>query len=284
MKYSEYKYIYRHPYYDRYFSQIMRHLLSFFVSKLMNITHIHTKFNPPKYPKDHEDEDINLFFSKLFETNMLLDITDDSTNLSVNNLLKNKQIFSLPDQNLAKLYDINDIFNDKHIDLLKSSYKLKKHCIKFDPKVLNIAVHIRRGDAKYEFGGSYTPLSFFIKTIKTLQDTFDNKINYQVHVYSNSPIDLPFNNISYHINEDELTTIHDIISSDIFIMSIGSNLSHFGCLLNNGINYLDKSKLIDCFNNRYNIYWCKFRNITIDESEFIEKIKLLKDVYPNKIL
>jgi len=268
-------YIYRHPYYDRYFSQIMRHLLSFFVAKLMNIKHIHTLFNAPKYPKGHENEDINLFFSKLFKKNTLLDITEN-TNLSINNLLKNKQIFSLPDQNLVKPYNINDIFNDSHIDLLKSSYNLTEHCMNFDPNVFNISVHIRRGDAIYPFGGSYTPLSFFIKTIETIKKILNRKnINYQVHVYSNSNIDLDIENILYHINEDELTTIHDIISSNIFIMSIGSNLSHFGCLLNNGINYLDKSKLIDCFNNKYNIYWSKFRNIITEESKFIEKLELI---------
>ena len=180
MNYSKYKYIYRHPYFDRYFSQIMRHLLSFFVSKLMNIKHVHTPFNAPKYPKGHEDEDINLFFSKLFHTEMLLDI-ENIDNKFLHTLSK-EEIFSSPDQNLVKPYDINDIFSPDHIELLRSAYKLTKHCRNYDPNIFNVCIHIRRGDVVHEFAGRYSPLSFFIRTIELIKSKL--RVKYQIHVYS----------------------------------------------------------------------------------------------------
>lgn len=280
-KQFNYPYIYRHPYYDRYFSQIMRHLLSFFVAKLRNIRHVHTPFNRPKYPKGHENEDINEFFEQIFKTNMLLDIVQTDDNTFVHNLFLNKQIHSLPDQELAKLHDINDIFNDNHLELLRSAYKLEAHSQSYnssvnnETNVKNVCIHIRRGDVQ-TYSGTYTPTDFFIKTIQHIQSVFNkNKTKYKIHVYSDSVLDLPFQDIIYHVDEDLLKTIHDIICSDVFVMSIGSNVSHFGCLLNKGIVYLDESKLVECFNNKYNIYWSKFKNITIKESDFVQKLSFI---------
>ena len=63
-----------------------------------------------------------------------------------------------------------------------------------------------------------------------------------------------------------------MIHSDILIMSIGSNLSHFAGLQTSGIVFLDKNKLSQHFNNKYNIYWSEYKNFISDEEEFITKI------------
>ena len=118
----EKKCIYRHPYDDRLFSQLIRHLLSFFISKILNITHIHIPY---------KNNDINKNFVKIYKINNLIDEISD--NHHINKLRKEKLAYSKPDQNLVGLnrsseryFDINDIFSDSHIKLMKSSYKLNK--------------------------------------------------------------------------------------------------------------------------------------------------------------
>jgi len=56
-------------------------------------------------------------------------------------------------------------------------------------------------------------------------------------------------------------------------MSIGSNFSHFIGLHTSALVFLDKDKLIPCFNNNYNIYWSKYKKFISDEVEFEKKIK-----------
>ena len=80
-------------------------------------------------------------------------------------------------------------------------------------------------------------------------------------------------NIQYHINSDLMLSIHEMIKSDIFIMSIGSNLSQFAAIMNESLVFLDKKKLKPCFNNNYNIYWSEHKNIIIEEEEFMKKIQ-----------
>jgi hypothetical protein len=65
------------------------------------------------------------------------------------------------------------------------------------------------------------------------------------HIYSDSEIKLEIPNIDikYHINTDLLIGVNEMICSDIFIMSIGSNLSHFIGLHTSAIIFLDKYKL-----------------------------------------
>lgn len=63
-----------------------------------------------------------------------------------------------------------------------------------------------------------------------------------------------------------------MIHSDIFIMSIGSNLSHFCGLHTKAIVFLDKDKLKPCFNNKYNIYWSKYKKFISDSEQFKKEI------------
>jgi hypothetical protein len=60
-------------------------------------------------------------------------------------------------------------------------------------------------------------------------------------------------------------------------MSIGSNVSYFAGLLNEGICFFDKSKLIKCFNNMYNIYWSEYTKFIHDEDVFIDLIKNIQN-------
>jgi len=268
---NNYKYIIRHPYDDRLFSQIIRHLLSFFIAKIMNIKHIHTPY---------KNNNININFEKIYNINNLID--DISINYDINKLKKEKLIYSAPDENLVGLnrsskiyFDINDIFCNSHIELMKKSYKLNKINNDYSLSNINICLHIRRGDIeKYGINcGRYTSLNFFINIIKKIQYLLNNKCIF--HIYSDSEIKIDIKNninIKYHINTDLLISLNEMISSDIFIMSIGSNFSHFIGLHTSALVFLDKDKLIPCFNNNYNIYWSKYKKFISDEVEFEKKI------------
>ena len=268
---NNYKYIIRHPYDDRLFSQIIRHLLSFFIAKIMNIKHIHTPY---------KNNNININFEKIYNINNLID--DISINYDINKLKKEKLIYSAPDENLVGLnrsskiyFDINDIFCNSHIELMKKSYKLNKINNDYSLSNINICLHIRRGDIeKYGINcGRYTSLNFFINIIKKIQYLLNNKCIF--HIYSDSEIKIDIKNninIKYHINTDLLISLNEMIMSDIFIMSIGSNFSHFIGLHTSALVFLDKDKLIPCFNNNYNIYWSKYKKFISDEVEFEKKI------------
>lgn len=275
------KYIYRHNYDDRLFSQLIRHLLSFFISKILNITHIHIPY---------KNNDININFAKIYKITNLIDELSDIHR--INKLRKEKLIYSAPDQNLVGLnnsnkryFDINDIFSDSHIKLMKSSYKLNKISKDYLLSDINVCLHIRRGDiVKYGISnGRYTSKDFFIDTIITIQKILENKCIF--HIYSDSEINLEKQNniphsilnidkcnIKYHINTDLLTGINEMIHSDIFIMSIGSNLSHFVGLHTSATVFLDKNKLKPCFNNNYNIYWSKYKKFISDNEIFKKEI------------
>jgi hypothetical protein len=277
----EIKYICRHYYNDRLFSQIVRHLLSFFISKILNITHIHIPY---------KNNDININFEKIYKINNLIDETIE--NHDINKLMKEKLIYSKPDQNLVGLnnsdksyFDINDIFSDTNINLMRSSYKLNKVSNDYLLSDINVCLHIRRGDiAKYGNScGRFTPIIFFIDTITTIQGILGKKCVF--HIYSDSEIKSQIENknigsisnidkcnIKYHINTDLLTGVNEMIQSDIFIMSIGSNLSHFVGLHTSGIVFIDKNKLTPCFNNKYNIYWSKYRHFIKDKEHFKKEI------------
>jgi hypothetical protein len=263
----EQKYICRHPYNDRLFSQILRHLLSFFISKILIITHIHIPYT---------NNDININFAKIYKINNLIDEFDYNHN--INKLRKEKLIYSAPDQNLVGLnrsskrqFDINDIFSDLHIKLMKSSYKLNELSDNYLLSDINVCLHIRRGDIK-NYYGSYSSDDFFIDTIITIQQILENKCTF--HIYSDSEIKLNIYNcnIKYHINTKLLEGVNEMIHSDIFIMSIGSNVSHFVGLHTSAIVFLNKDKLSPCFNNMNNIYWSKYKKFISDKEQFKEKI------------
>lgn len=245
--------IVRRYYSDRLFSQIMRHLLSFFIAKNLNKKHLHYKF-----PADIENN-----FEQILSSELVLDEIYDGTYDSIHN-----KYFSLADQGWAKIYDVDWIFNDMNIATLKKAYQLDKHTPTFAPgQKCNVAIHIRRGDVK-SYYGSYTPMEFFENTIAMINSLLDANF----HIYSDSPIDVGYENVNYHINENLLESVHDMVNADILIMSIGSNLSHFCGLLNKGIVYFDRSKLAVHFNNTYNIWFSKYETWIFDELDFMKKI------------
>lgn len=269
-KFDQYDYITRHYYDDRLFSQIMRHFLSYFMAKILNKTHIHWNY---------QNSEINYNFNKIFNTSLIIDKTTP-VGVNIGHMINSKKALSMPDQSIAKCFDVNLLFSEINVNLMRQAYLLNKHTLTFNPQHnCNIAVHIRRGDVEnMPYCDRYTELTFFKNNIQLLIEKCQDP---HIHIYSDSKIDLDINykNIFYHYDDDLLETIHDMINAHILIMSIGSNMSYFAGLLSKGIIYFDKNKLKECFNNRYNIYWSKYSNFIHDETIFMEKLKNLPIIY-----
>jgi hypothetical protein len=263
--FDKYEYISRHYYDDRLYSQIMRHFLSFFMAKILNKRHIHWNYH---------NTEINNYFNLLFDKSYIIDLEDTFSN--INKLTNEKKLISMPDQNISKYFTVNQLFTEEHINLIKKAYKYNKHTDTFKINhSLNVAVHIRRGDiANRSYCDRYTPLDFFINNIKLINSLYPNA---HIHIYSDSYLELPIKskNLYYHYNDDIVDCVNDMIKSHILIMSVGSNVSYFAGLLNEGICFFDKSKLTKCFNNMYNIYWSEFKKFIYEEDMFINALQNL---------
>jgi hypothetical protein len=232
----------RFYYTDRLFSQVLRHFLSLFASRILHVPHIH-------YPYD--DPYINTSFASLFDISKIIDKT--STYEEVLEMQRSRAVQQWCDQTIGHYFKIQDLFSPAHLITMRSAYIFTKHTATFDPSKINVAVHIRRGDiARYPTESRYTPLSFFINTVAYIHSVLPQA---KIHVYSDSPVDLGFEFIRYHILEDLLETIHDMICADILIMSVGSNMSFFAGLLSQGLVTFDWAKLEEPFNAELNRYW-----------------------------
>jgi hypothetical protein len=265
--FKNYDFISRHYYDDRLYSQIMRHFLSFFISKILGKSHIHWPY---------QNEEINNNFLKLFDKSIIIDKEDTFDNI-MNMVYYKKSGITVPDQDLVSPFDINDIFSDENIEIMRKAYKYIGHTSTFDPNAqINVAVHIRRGDiSNMPYCDRYTDLEYFNKYIKIIAQIIPTA---HFHIYSDSIVNLDIigiYNIFYHYSDDLLSSVYDMIHSDIFIMSVGSNMSYFAGLLSKGIVFFDETKLEKCFNNMYNIYWSDYKRFIYKHEDFISKLKSL---------
>jgi hypothetical protein len=241
----------------------VRHFLSFFAAKILGKKHIHWKYH---------NSDVDMNFNKLFDISKIVDI-QDTYNATIQ-LQMAKQLISMVDQSIAKYFNINTLFSKEHVQIIKDAYIYKGHTSTFSHDRKNVAVHVRRGDISHmPFCDRYTDLDFFIRTIREIHSIYPDA---DFHIYSDSDVDLGFKSsdirIFYHATDNILDIANDMIASDILVMSIGSNVSHFAGLLNEGIVYFDKDKLIPCFNNRYNIYWSEWHGFIHDRDLFLQRI------------
>lgn len=263
------EYITRHYYTDRSFSQIMRHFMSYFFAKQQDRCHIHWPF---------PSSELNNEFNALFDISKVTDIQESYS--KVLEYQQAKKCISLPDQAFEKYISIQELFTQQHIELLRSAYIWTKHTPSFDATQLNIAIHIRRGDIEHQhYMDRYTAIDFFIRTIETIYSIHKDA---RFHIYSDSPIvlTLPHSlqnvHIVYHISEHLMESVHDMIHSNVLVMSMGSNVSQFAGLLSKGLVFFDKRKIVPCFNHMYNIYWSHIPHFLSDESVFLDKLKSLQ--------
>lgn len=235
----------RFYYTDRLFSQVLRHFLSLFAARILKVPHIH-------YPYD--DAYTNTSFETLFDITQILD--QKKTYEEVLELQRSNSVKQWCDQTIGNHFKIEELFSSAHIDLMRNAYRFNRHTPSFDPSALNVAVHIRRGDiARYPTESRYTPLGFFVTMVRMIRTIIPHA---HIHVYSDSPVDLEISSgIRYHILEDLLETMHDMIHADVLIMSVGSNMSFFAGLMSRGIVTFDWKKLEEPFNAELNRYWSR---------------------------
>ena len=104
--------------------------------------------------------------------------------------------------------------------------------------VVNIAVHVRRGDSANSvrrFVGHH----YFVNVLQSVVEYLESqKREYTIQLYSEgNNDDFPefkeFKNLSYRLNDDHFDTLHHMVCADVFIMS-KSTFSYLPALLNDG--------------------------------------------------
>lgn len=109
-----------------------------------------------------------------------------------------------------------------------------------DPECLNISVHMRRGDVSKDANWfRFTGNDFMAALLGNIVSTLDKaKIRHAIHLYSQgSPDDfgkLAAMNICFHLDECEFSTFHNLVSSDMLVMS-KSSFSYSAALLAGGV-------------------------------------------------
>lgn len=231
----------RFYYTDRLFSQVLRHFLSLFAARILGVPHFH-------YP--YHDAYTNESFATLFDTRLIMD--REATYEEVLEMQRSQGVQQWCDQTIGNHFRIQDLFKPAHIDLMRQAYRFESHTPTFDATALNVAIHVRRGDiARYPTESRFTPLGYFAAMVGLVRAVLPTA---HIHVYSDSPIDLG-PEPRYHVLEDLLETMHDMIRADVLVMSVGSNMSFFAGLMSKGLVTFNWKKLEEPFNDELNRYW-----------------------------
>jgi hypothetical protein len=258
----EKEYVTRMYYSDRLFSQILRHFSSFFASKLLQKPHIHWP-----YPDSYTDSS----FAALFDIRQVVDRVDAYFN--VQQLMQEQRVAYWCDQTIFCHFPVTDVFSPEHLTLMRNAYMFDRHTPTYDTGAFNVAVHIRRGDIeRFKSESRYTHTDFFTYYINVLHSMYPFA---HFHIYSDSNIYLPISSqtkVHYHILENLLESMHDMICADVLLMSIGSNMSFFAGLMNTGVALMDKRKLDEPFNAEGNRLWAKHPRFHLEESAFLDSV------------
>lgn len=131
---------------------------------------------------------------------------------------------------------LKDRFVEKYNSTSKKEYELH-----YDPNKINIAVHIRRGDVPGNGANSfrYTDnqlIATLLDRVQSILSDFD--IEASINLYSQGRIDnfqeLRRMNINFYLDHCVFTTFHNLVSSDILIMS-KSSFSYSAALFSGGV-------------------------------------------------
>lgn len=218
------KSITRHPYNDDLFSQLMRHIYSVFISEILDKPYYY--WSTPEF-SDNVDR---IFDQKLL--NVALDNQGlDNDDIKYDNSEEYKNHFSLPNQSWETVFTFETIFTPTRIDHLKKNYLLDATIHTQTWRNVNcfaVAIHICKN----------SEIDFFVETIKTIRNQL---IDCQFLIYSDSievenhlKSSTEHNDLHFVINGDLLESFNDMVASDLFVMSFGSNLSNMVGLLHQG--------------------------------------------------
>jgi hypothetical protein len=189
-------------------------------------------------PRIHSTGDIVNFNTVLKEDPAGDKVFDGIINLAY---LKSNVLFCL--QGDQKLYDQTvtaDYLRDKYWNQ-RSKNPMKSS---FDCTRVNIAVHVRRGDVVQwkkdkvgNYQARYVDNLYFINILKQIMKTLQGK-PISIHLYSQGELaqfsDFKvFTEMIFHIDEDVFQTFHDMVCSDILVMS-PSDFSYMAGIISKG--------------------------------------------------
>jgi len=127
-----------------------------------------------------------------------------------------------------------DVYN-QIMPTIKKRYNLSLKECSYNTNILNIALHIRRGDVVSHNSKRYTSNAIYLNIIRRL-----DKLNlppHQFHVFSEGRKEefSDFRDVALlHLNGDALDTFHHLVKSDIFVMA-KSSFSYSAALYSGGV-------------------------------------------------
>ena len=157
---------------------------------------------------------------------------------------------------------------EKYYGSPKSEYILN-----YDPQIINVAIHIRRGDVKSDnqFWEKFTDNGYILRVLqKVLNIIASHGIETIVCVYSEGEgkdfKELQNLNARFFLNEDPFTTFNNLVCADVLILS-KSTFSYTAGLLSNGIVFYEP------FWHRPQANWIKVKeSAKFNPKEFSRKL------------
>ena len=171
------------------------------------------------------------------------------------NLGFGEELFDGDDQNVVNFtWNVKDIvalfargqmkelaLTESCISELKRKYRQNKTQSKRNKNdaVLNVGIHIRRGDVAAEDPQRWTETTSVAKTLSRVLSTLDkNRLEYTIRVFSEGEVrdfrSLNLSDDKFYLNRCALWTMGELIDSDILILA-KSSFSHVAGILSDGI-------------------------------------------------
>ena len=139
--------------------------------------------------------------------------------------------------------NIDQYYNENVLSLFrKNYYSAPKNTIAyFNKQFVNVAVHIRRGDALDSGqGGMWNCNEHYLAVMDKIRKTNPRA---RFHIYSEGDpkqfMEFCSHDVEFHLNEDIRETFHALVSADILITS-QSTFSYTAALLSKGVIYYTK--------------------------------------------
>lgn len=224
-------------------------LLSIFsvmlIAKQYNLNYAHTPFSFLLHSEGQEEVYENFFDLGKGEINIDQLDQNSLTNKYIKHPfeIKNKTNLLYTTQSC---HQYGDKYPDNYLNIIddiksKFFYKFKDNYINYNNnEVLNIGLHIRRGDVSKDKNKiRFTDNTYCLNIVNNILKLIDTlNIEVKIHIYSQGVIEdfkeFKDYNVSYHLDECLLTTFYNLIESDILLMS-KSTLSYCAGLLNENI-------------------------------------------------
>jgi hypothetical protein len=217
----------------------------------LGLTYVHTPFIEIAH-NDNDDDDWEIkwedFFGLGAEESHISDFSDSS--LKVIDLSALSKVSSKRDEILYRVSQCHKYGNfspDRYSFIsssLKNKYRLSdksKYSLNIFSNRVKISIHVRRGDiSSVGLNASrYTHNDSILRILnQILQESYNLGLKLSIHLFSQGVKEdfgeLQNLDIEFHLNECVFSTFHNLVDSDVLIMS-KSTFSYTAALLSNGV-------------------------------------------------